>query len=468
MSLPSDLAEATAVETAAAIAAGTISARERSEAALTRIDADNPSINAFTEITRSRALAEADAIDAALHGGTPIGPLAGVPFAVKNLFDLGGVTTLAGSLLRRTAASATSDATLVQRLTSAGAVTLGALNMGEFAYDFTGENVHYGPSRNPHDPRRMSGGSSGGSGAAVAAGMVPLALGSDTNGSIRVPSAFCGLFGLKPTYGRLSRSGTFPFVDSLDHLGPMARSVADLALAFDVMQGPDPLDPVCNSDAARIDSRAALEKFPPRRVARLGGWFRGQGSPSSDEAADKVAEALGAQEGLDIAGAEAARAAAFVITNVEGAALHLEDVTKTPELYDPYVRDRLLAGSLVPGVHYVRAQRARLRFQQHVAKIFENFDLLVAPTTPMAAPLLGSETVTLNGKTVPLRPNIGVYTQPISFIGLPVVSCPVWHGDLPYGVQLIAPAWREDIALTAAYNLETKGVSSSRTASAVS
>ncbi|MEM6564208.1 MAG: amidase family protein, partial [Pseudomonadota bacterium] len=158
MSLPSDLAEATAVETAAAIAAGTISARERSEAALTRIDADNPSINAFTEITRSRALAEADAIDAALHSGTPVGPLAGVPFAVKNLFDLGGVTTLAGSLLRRTAAPATSDATLVQRLTSAGAVTLGALKMGEFAYDFTGENVHYGPSRNPHDPRRMSGG----------------------------------------------------------------------------------------------------------------------------------------------------------------------------------------------------------------------------------------------------------------------------------------------------------------------
>ncbi|MEM1352909.1 MAG: AtzE family amidohydrolase [Pseudomonadota bacterium] len=468
MSLPGDLADATAVETVSAITAGKISARERSVAALARIDADNPSINAFTEITRSRALAEADAIDAALRSGTPVGPLAGVPFAVKNLFDLGGLTTLAGSKLRRTAAPAPGDATLVQRLTGAGAVTLGALNMGEFAYDFTGENVHYGPSRNPHDRSRMSGGSSGGSGAAVAGGMVPLALGSDTNGSIRVPSAFCGLFGLKPTYGRLSRAGTFPFVDSLDHLGPIARSVADLALAFDVMQGPDPRDPVCNAEATCIDSLAALKKSPPRRVARLAGWFHGQGDPASDEAADKVAEALGAQESLDIAGAEAARAAAFVITNVEGAALHLDDITKTPELYDPYVRDRLLAGALVPGVHYVRAQRARLRFQQYAAKIFEDFDLLVAPTTPMAAPPLGSETVTLNGETVPLRPNIGIYTQPISFIGLPVVTCPVWRGDLPYGVQLIAPAWREDIALNAAHNLEINGVSASRTASGFS
>lgn len=464
MSLPSDLAEATGVETAAAIRAGTISARERSEAALARIDAQNPSINAFTEITRSRALAEADAIDATRRSGKPLGPLAGVPFAVKNLFDLGDVTTLAGSKLRRTAEPARADATLVQRLTGAGAVTLGALNMGEFAYDFTGENVHYGPSRNPHDQSRMSGGSSGGSGAAVAGGMVPLALGSDTNGSIRVPSAFCGLFGLKPTYGRLSRAGTFPFVDSLDHVGPMARSVADLALAFDVMQGPDPLDPVCNAEARHIDSRAALETRPSLRVARLGGWFRGQGSVGSDDVADKVAEALGAQDTLDIPGAEAARAAAFVITNVEGAALHLDDVSKTPDLYDPFVRDRLFAGSLVPGVHYVRAQRARLRFQHHMAQVFETIDLLVAPTTPMTAPALGAQTTTLNGETVPLRPNIGVYTQPISFVGLPVVSCPVFHGALPYGVQLIAPAWREDLALAAAYTLEMNGVCSSRTA----
>ena len=172
-----------------------------------------------------------------------VGPLAGVPFAVKNLFDIAGLPTLAGSKINRDRPPAAADATLVARLEAAGAVLVGALNMGEYAYDFTGENCHDGPSRNPHDTARMTGGSSGGSGAAVAGGLVPLALGSDTNGSIRVPSSFCGVFGLKPTYGRLSRAGSFPFVASLDHLGPLARTAGDLALAYDAMQGPDPARP---------------------------------------------------------------------------------------------------------------------------------------------------------------------------------------------------------------------------------
>src|SRR5207253_6015496 len=157
---------------------------------------------------------------------------AGVPFAVKNLFDIKGLRTLAGSKINRSHPSATGDATLVARLEAAGAVLVGALNMGEYAYDFTGENIHDGPSRNPHDLARMTGGSSGGSGGAVAGGLVPLALGSDTNGSIRVPSSFCGIFGLKPTYGRLSRAHTFPFVASFDHLGPLARTTTDPAPAY--------------------------------------------------------------------------------------------------------------------------------------------------------------------------------------------------------------------------------------------
>ena len=177
--------------------------------------------------------------------GKPLGPLAGVPFAVKNLFDVKGMATVAGSKINRELPPASRDATLIERLEAAGAILVGALNMGEYAYDFTGENSHDGPSRNPHDLSRMTGGSSGGSGGAVAGGLVPIALGSDTNGSIRVPSSFCGIFGLKPTYGRLSRARTFPFVGSFDHLGPFARNVKDLALAYDAMQGPDPDDPVC-------------------------------------------------------------------------------------------------------------------------------------------------------------------------------------------------------------------------------
>ncbi|MEA2882378.1 MAG: 1-carboxybiuret hydrolase, partial [Bradyrhizobium sp.] len=234
-----------ASEIAHAVSTRKMSALAATEAALARIAAHNPVLNAFTDVLADRARATAQAIDAAIAAGKNPGPLAGVPFAVKNLFDVKGRPTRAGSKINRDLAPAPRDATLVERMEGKGAVLVGALNMGEYAYDFTGENVHDGPSRNPHDTTRMTGGSSGGSGGAVGGGLVPLALGSDTNGSIRVPSSFCGVFGLKPTYGRLSRARSFPFVSSFDHLGPFARSVDDLALAYDAMQGSDPDDAAC-------------------------------------------------------------------------------------------------------------------------------------------------------------------------------------------------------------------------------
>src|ERR1700682_6266202 len=236
---PDDLS---ASEIAQAVAARKVSALDVTDAALARIAKQNSVLNCFTDVTANRARAKARAIDAALAAGKHAGSLAGVPFAVKNLFDVQGLPTRAGSKINRDLKPASRDATLIERMEAAGAVLVGALNMGEYAYDFTGENVHDGPSRNPHDMTRMTGGSSGGSGGAVGGALVPLALGSDTNGSIRVPSSFCGIFGLKPTYGRLSRARGFPFVFSFDHLGPFARSVDDLALAYDAMQGPDPED----------------------------------------------------------------------------------------------------------------------------------------------------------------------------------------------------------------------------------
>ena len=184
---------------------------------------------------------------------------------MKNLIDIAGLPTLAGSKINRDHPPATADATLVARLEAAGAMLVGALNMGEYAYDFTGENSHDGPSRNPHDTTRMTGGSSGGSGGAVAGGLVPIALGSDTNGSIRVPASFCGIFGLKPTYGRLSRAGSFPFVSSLDHLGPFARNTTDLALAYDAMTGPDP--PIRCAPIACDEPVAAGARHGHRRTA---------------------------------------------------------------------------------------------------------------------------------------------------------------------------------------------------------
>src|SRR6201997_2307318 len=236
-----------AAEIAQAVAARKITALSVTEAALARIAQHDPVLNSFTDVTADRARANARAIDAALAAGAKVGPLAGVPFAVKNLFDVKGLATRAGSKINRDLPPASRDATLVERLEAAGAVLVGALNMGEYAYDFTGENIHDGPSRNPHDPTRMTGGSSGGSGRAVGGALIPLALGSDPHGSVRVPSSFCGIFGLKPTYGRLSRARSFPFVFSFDHVGPLTRSVADLALAYDAMQGPDADDAACTT-----------------------------------------------------------------------------------------------------------------------------------------------------------------------------------------------------------------------------
>src|SRR4051794_29522651 len=234
-----------ASETARIVRNGERSALSITEAALSRIKSLNKTLNAFTDVTAGRARAKAQALDKARGDGQILGPLAGVPFAVKNLFDVEGLPTRAGSKINRKHAPAKRDATLIERLEAAGAVLVGALNMGEYAYDFTGENVHDGNAHNPHDPAHMTGGSSSGSAGAVAGGLVPLALGSDTNGSIRVPSSFCGIFGLKPTYGRLSRARSFPFVASFDHLGPFARNAKDLALAYDVMQGPDADDAAC-------------------------------------------------------------------------------------------------------------------------------------------------------------------------------------------------------------------------------
>ncbi|HEY9214709.1 MAG TPA: AtzE family amidohydrolase, partial [Ancylobacter sp.] len=300
-----------------AIIDGRVTARAIVEATLARIEAANPVLNAFTHVTAVRALNEADAVDSARAGGQTLGPLAGVPFAVKNLFDLKGLPTLAGSKINRDHAPALRDATLVERLNAAGAICMGALNMGEYAYDFTGENLHDGISRNPHDLGHMSGGSSGGSGSAVGGKLVPLALGSDTNGSIRVPSSFCGIFGLKPTYGRLSRARSFPFVASFDHLGPFARNVGDLACAYDAMSGLDADDPAM-PDRAVVPSLAALRDTGDLRVAVLGGWFARQGMPQAYDVVTRAAKALGATTTVELPEVERARAAAFVISMSEG------------------------------------------------------------------------------------------------------------------------------------------------------
>ena len=449
---------ATASEIAAAVTAGTSSATSVVEGALARIKQRNGSINAFTAVTVERALAKAKALDTARASGKPLGPLAGVPFAVKNLFDVAGLPTLAGSKINRDRQAAEADSPLIARLEAAGAVLVGALNMGEYAYDFTGENVHDGPSRNPHDTAHMTGGSSGGSGGAVAGGLVPLSLGSDTNGSIRVPSSFCGLFGLKPTYGRLSRARSFPFVASLDHLGPLARSAKDLALAYDAMQGHDPEDPVCADRPAEPALPNLDRGTDGLRIAVAGGYFKRGASAEALEAVSRIAKALGATREIEIPEAARARAAAYVITATEGAALHIERLRTRAGDFDPATRDRLIAGAMVPASLVVKAQKFRRWYREQVLKLFEGVDVILAAATPFTAPRIGQQTMQLDGSEVPLRPNIGIFTQPISFIGLPVVAVPVPLRPLPIAVQVIAAPWREDVALRIAYTLEKANV----------
>ncbi|HEY9675115.1 MAG TPA: AtzE family amidohydrolase [Waterburya sp.] len=454
-----DLPQADATTNAAAIRAGEISAKVVVTAALERIAARNESVNCFTAITADSALAQADSIDQQIAQGENPGDLAGVPFAVKNLFDIAGLTTLAGSKINAENPSSTQDATAVARLKQAGAVLVGSLNMDEYAYGFVTENSHYGATRNPHDPTRIAGGSSGGSAAAVAAGLVPLTLGTDTNGSIRVPASLCGIFGLKPTYGRLSRSGVALFSSSLDHIGMFARSVRDIAATFDILQGVDDTDRICTHRSPELCLPQLDRGIEGLRIALADGYFAQGGESEVFAAVGKVAQALNVTATVTIPEAHRARAAAYVITAAEGANLHFANLRSRPRDFDPATRDRFLAGTLIPSHWYIQAQRFRQWYRDRVREIFQNVDIILAPTTPCAAPLIGQEKMVIAGDEVLVRPNLGLYTQPLSFIGLPVLSVPVHlPGYLPLGVQIIAAPYKEALILRVAAALESQGI----------
>jgi amidase/aspartyl-tRNA(Asn)/glutamyl-tRNA(Gln) amidotransferase subunit A len=443
------------------IAAGEVSAREVLEARIAHIEATDSKVNAFTGKSYARARLAADAVDAQRSRGEALPPLAGVPYAVKNLFDIQGEVTLAGSKINRDHAPATQDAILVQQMRKAGAVLVGSLNMDEYAYGFTTENTHYGPSHNPHDLSRIAGGSSGGCGAAVAAGQVPLSLGSDTNGSIRVPSSFCGVWGLKPTFGRLSRRGSYPFVHSIDHLGPFADSLEGLALCYDALQTPDSLDPGCHALRVQSVGETLHLGIEGLRVGVLGGYFADNATAPAKEAVQLAGKTLGANDGVEWPDAALGRAAAFIVSASEGGSLHLSDLRQRADDFEPLSVDRFISGALQPAAWYLRAQRFRRVYRDKVNALFKDWDVLLAPATPVAAPVIGTEWLDINGARVPCRPSIGLLTQPVSFAGCPVVAAPMWPsgtGDLPIGVQVIAAPWREDLALRAAYALQNAGV----------
>ena len=448
-----------ASELAAAIQNGGQSATAATLESLRRIGRFDGELNCFTEVLKDSALAQANAVDRAVAKGEPAGPLCGVPFAVKNLFDIAGVTTTAGSKIHAERPPATRDSAVVERLKGAGAVLIGALNMDEYAYGFTTENTHYGPTRNPHGKDHVAGGSSGGSAASVAAGLVPVTMGSDTNGSIRVPAAFCGVFGLKPTYGRISRAGAFLFCESFDHVGPFARSVRDLALLFDVLHGPDPRDPVCSALQPEPVMPWLEDGIDGLRIAVAGGYFRPTGAGQTLAAVDLVAATLGVDREIELPHIQAARAAAYVITACEGSQLHLPDLKTRPQDFDPVVIERFLAGALIPAGWYQQAQRFRSVYREQMREVFKTVDVIIAPATPTPAIKIGQPTITIDGVTLPSRPSIGIFTQPLSCIGLPVVAAPVFKvGEMPVGVQIVGAPYREADVLRVARYLEAAGV----------
>ncbi|MCC5636447.1 AtzE family amidohydrolase [Nostoc sp. CHAB 5844] len=452
-----DLADALSI--AAAVRGGKVSAVEITQAALARIAKIDHKLNCFTTVTTETALADAARVDREIAQGNHPPLLAGVPFAVKNLFDIAGVTTLAGAKINGENPPATQDATAVAKLKQAGAVLVGALNMDEYAYGFVTENFHYGATHNPHDLQRVAGGSSGGSAAAVVAGLVPLTLGSDTNGSIRVPAALCGVFGLKPTYGRLSRAGVALFSSSFDHIGPFARSVQDIATVFDVLQGEDNRDPICTKRSPELCLPQLNQDISHIKIALADNYFSQGAAPEALAAVQTVANALGVTEYVTIPEAKRARAAAFVITASEGANLHLDKLRSRPQDFDPATRDRFLASALIPSNWYLQAQRFRRWYRDQVRAIFQNVDVILAPTTPISAPLIGQQTMILDGEEILIRPHLGLFTQPLSFIGLPILSVPIQRPHaLPLGVQLIAAPYNEAFILRVAALLESQGV----------
>ncbi|HEY0905835.1 MAG TPA: AtzE family amidohydrolase [Methylophilus sp.] len=435
-----------AIPLAAAIRKGETTALAVTRAALDNISRLDSRYHSFTAVTAERALREAAAVDAARQQGQPLPALAGVPYAVKNLFDIADLPTLAGAKINQSHPPASQDAILVQKMQQAGAILLGALNMDEYAYGFTTENHHFGASCNPHDPTRSAGGSSGGSAAAVAAGMVSLSLGSDTNGSVRVPSSMCGLFGLKPTYDNLALEGMFPFVHSFDHAGLFARSSADLAVTYQALHG---------GTLTTADTGVA-----GLRIARLGGYFE-QGDQQANAAVTTVCQALSASQVVEWPEVARARAAAYVITASEGGNRHVNRLREQFADFDPLTRPRLAAGSIIPAAWYIQAQRLRRWFYQQVMQLFVHHDLLIAPATPCCAQPLGQETIEVQGQTIPLRPNMGMFTQPISFIGLPVLAVPIQQpGGMPIAVQLIAPPGQESRLLQVASLLEQQAICS--------
>lgn len=452
----------TLIEAAAALRQRKISSVELTLECLARIEKWNPELNAFLTVTAELALEQARRADADLAAGMDRGPLHGIPIAHKDLFCTRGIRTTGGS---RTFAGFVPEfnAAVVERLESAGAVMVGKTNLHEHAYGITSENPHYGAVRNPWDPERSPGGSSGGSAVAVATGMALAATGTDTGGSIRVPASWCGIVGLKPTFGRVSKHGVLPLGYTLDHPGPMALTVRDLALLLQAIAGYDPRDPCC------VD-RPLQRCLPEEGEISLRGVRIGMPRNSYFDRIDKevdsavyflgfTAEELGAElSRVQVPDGEQLNALAHLTLLAEAAAVHEPYLRKRRDTYGEDVRTLLDMGRLVPAVDYLQAQRLRKRILGVYLDILQRVDALLLPATPMTAPRIGQKQVEINGEAEDTRIAATRLLRGFNLLGLPVLSLPAGFSSagLPIGCQIVGRPWDEPLLLRIGAALEDR------------
>ena len=439
----------TALEAAAALRAKQVSSLELTLACLARIELLNPKLNAFITVTAELALEQARRADRELADGLDRGPLHGIPVAHKDLLCTDGVLTTSGSKIFASYVP-NFDAAVVERMREAGAVMLGKTGMHEHAYGITSTNPHYGAIRNPWDPERIPGGSSGGSAVAVATGMALLATGTDTGGSIRVPASYCGVTGLKPTFGRVSKFGALPLGFTLDHVGPMARTVRDTAAALQVMAGFDP------RDTASVD-RPVHEFMPPVGELSLAGVKIGMPQnfyfENLDQQVDNAvhfmaytAEDLGAElVSFRVPEGRQLNVIAQVTLLAEAASVHEPYIRRRRKDYGEDVCALLDMGRLIPATDYLQAQRLRHRILGVYLDLLRKVDCLLVPATPIAAPRIGQSEVTIGDTIEDTRLAATRLVRGFNALGLPVLSMPAGftQAGLPIGCQLVGRPWCE-------------------------
>jgi aspartyl-tRNA(Asn)/glutamyl-tRNA(Gln) amidotransferase subunit A len=446
----------TATELVGLVARRKVGVLELTRAFLDRIDSVDRHINSYLTVTADAAVRAARALD---RRSGRRGALHGLPIAFKDLCATKGVRTTAGSKILADW-TPPFDATVVQRCRAAGAVMLGKLNMHELAYGVTTDNPHYGPTRNPWDVERIPGGSSGGSGAAVAASLCAAALGTDTGGSIRIPAAACGVVGVKPTYGRVSRHGVVPLSWSLDHVGPLAKTVDDAALLLSVLAGHDPCD--ATSSARRVDPYRAVLRRTPKGM-KIGvpreHFFDvlGDDVRQAFDDALQVLRRLGLRQTVvSIPSLVHVQAAATAIMMPEASAYHARALRARPDDFGPDVRALLQLGRLVPATAMVAAQRLRARLAAECAAVFKRVDALVVPSLAIVAPRIGDTMVHIGDATVNVGLALSRNMMPFNLTGLPVVALPCGRsaGGLPIGLQIAGRPFAEGTILRIAYGYE--------------